>query len=557
MKNKRSLLKRTSALLLAVTLMAGLVWTMPVYADEKMMPQTDVATHTEEEVETESEFTTVVETATEEQTNANEMAATDEVLDQVAVIFWVYRDGTVEEEEKIFNNVKSGTTLAQLGVEFPEVPEYPDLKFEGWKDIAGRPIDENTQIFLQGELIITATYDKSLVSVGHNYIDKDGYYANEITVTTMPKDTLINDVIADALKKEIPEDLHSDLTFKGWDYHVFDEKATVGDWFSENMSAQYEEPRVRFAVWKNGVGPSGGVTDREACDVIFFKVAEKGEVIEIPNSSENYKNIKWTMGLTEEEIASGKIVIDSNDSTRYIYGIGEETDNTEPSNPEEIPDTPSGEEFPQDEVDSIVKDLNDIGDGQSYEVYMDKATVVPNEFLETIKGRDVNVRLRMDGYTWTINGKDVTASNLKDINLEVKFDTDAIPESTVKELAGNNPVQQLSLTHNGNFGFEASLTMVAGKEYAGKYGNLFWYDDDKKMSYIDAGEISSTGGVSLTFSHASDYALVIADHDMGQEAPQKAPKTGDSSAMFMWFMLLMAGVVAMGAVAYRKRACNR
>ncbi len=556
MKNKRSLLRRLGAFLLAVTLMAGLVWTMPVYADEKALPRTDAAAKTEEGAKT--EFLAAVETTTETPTNANEMTVTDEVLDYVAVTFWVYRDGTVEEETKLFYNVQKGTTLAQLGVEFPEVPEYPDLKFESWTDIVGAPVDENTPVMHQGDMIIAATYDKSLVSVVRSYIDKDGYFSNEITVTTMPKDTLINDVITESLKKEAPGDLHPDLTLKGWEYYVIDENATVGNMFSTTMNAQYEESFVRFAVWKNGIGPSGGLSDREACDVIFCKAAEKGEIIEIPKSSEKYGDITWTMGLTEEEKASGKIVVDSN--VRSIYGVGSndgETENTDSSNPEEIPDTPSGEELSQDSIDSITKEIANVVEGESYEVDMDKATVVPNEILESIKGRDVNVSFDMDGYTWTINGKDVKASKLKDINLEVKFNTNVIPESTVKNLAGNNPVQQLSLTHNGNFGFEASLTMNAGEQYAGKYGNLFWYDKDKKMSYIGAGEILSTGEVSLTFSHASDYALVIADHDMGNETSEEAPKTGDSNAMFMWFTLLIASVAAMGAAVYRKRVYHR
>ena len=119
---------------------------------------------------------------------------------------------------------------------------------------------------------------------------------------------------------------------------------------------------------------------------------------------------------------------------------------------------------------------------------MGGATVVPKDILETIKGKDINIQLNMGGYTWTINGKDVTASDLKDINMEVKFNTNAVPSETVKKLAGDNPTQQLSLTHEGDFGFKATLTMNAGAEYAGKHGNLFWYDSNHKMVFIDAGE---------------------------------------------------------------------
>ena len=46
------------------------------------------------------------------------------------------------------------------------------------------------------------------------------------------------------------------------------------------------------------------------------------------------------------------------------------------------------------------------------------------------------------------------------------------PDDVISELAGNNPVKQISLAYSGDFGFKASLTYNIGSEYAGKYGNL-------------------------------------------------------------------------------------
>lgn len=61
------------------------------------------------------------------------------------------------------------------------------------------------------------------------------------------------------------------------------------------------------------------------------------------------------------------------------------------------------------------------------EVDMGDATVVPVEILEAAKGSDIDVVLKMDGYSWTINGKDIKAANLKEINLEVELNANAIP----------------------------------------------------------------------------------------------------------------------------------
>ena len=79
-------------------------------------------------------------------------------------------------------------------------------------------------------------------------------------------------------------------------------------------------------------------------------------------------------------------------------------------------------------------------------VDMDDATVVPKEILKQAQGKDVNVVLEMDGYTWTINGKNIAASDLQDINLEVTRNTNYIPSGIVSAIAGSNPVEQISLT---------------------------------------------------------------------------------------------------------------
>ena len=103
---------------------------------------------------------------------------------------------------------------------------------------------------------------------------------------------------------------------------------------------------------------------------------------------------------------------------------------------------------------------------------MKKATVIPKEVQEAIQGKSVNIVLQMDGYSWTLNGMDVAATNLKDIDLEVKIDTNAIPSNIVASIAGDSPTTQLSLTHNGDFGFRANLSLNLGSEHSGISGNL-------------------------------------------------------------------------------------
>ncbi|MBE5970170.1 MAG: lipase family protein [Lachnospiraceae bacterium] len=161
------------------------------------------------------------------------------------------------------------------------------------------------------------------------------------------------------------------------------------------------------------------------------------------------------------------------------------------------------------------------------------ATVAPVELLEKIQGRNIDLVLDMGEYAWTINGKDIT--DISAINLEVKFE-DNIPAESVSKLAGSKPTKQISLTHDGDFGFTASLTLNMGAEYAGKYGTLYWYTDGN-LKFMNGADIDDNGKVTLTFTHASDYVVVV------NEA--KTPQTGDTSHV-MSYMLL--GIMAFAAV---------
>ena len=87
--------------------------------------------------------------------------------------------------------------------------------------------------------------------------------------------------------------------------------------------------------------------------------------------------------------------------------------------------------LPTETINSVVAAINAAAAGENITVAMGGATVVPKEILEAAKGKDVNIVLDMGGYTWTINGMDILASDLQDINLEVKFDTNAIPSNVV------------------------------------------------------------------------------------------------------------------------------
>jgi len=135
--------------------------------------------------------------------------------------------------------------------------------------------------------------------------------------------------------------------------------------------------------------------------------------------------------------------------------------------------------------------------------------------LDALKGKDVELTLAFDNYSWVIDGKSLTNDTYSSIDMRVTLDSNAIDESVVKSIAKDAPTKQISLAHNGELGFEAKLCINLGSEFAGKFGNLYYYNNDGELEFQTAGEIKEDGAIALSFKHASDYVIVIDKEEHG------------------------------------------
>lgn len=424
------------------------------------------------------------------------------------------------------------------------------------------------------EFSMLAQYDDVLVLLKKGYFNAnggytqgdfylDGAYQGSLAFF-VPKGTTYKELKDMLNAQELPK-MYEGLRFTGWTYLGLTEDMDNQEVTetSVDMKAEYENFIIRYVIWNET-----GETNR-----VFCQTAEAGETVTIPDTFDGVDGkVSWF-----DPIEGTTFVVDSEyreaGGKCYTFaGSGKLSDTSvQPEEPEEPgdPETPETG-LPSEMVDTVIENIQNTDDGQTVTVPMNGATVISKDILQAAKGRDVTIVLDMGGYTWTINGMNILASDLKDINLEVRFDTNAVPSSIVKELAGDQSVRQISLTYNGDFGFKATLTMNAGKEYAGQYGNLYYYDSDGKLVFMNVGAIGADGNVSLDFSHASDYVLVISEQVMnpgngsgGQETSggsgqnansqsQENPKTGDTAplAMMIAIMALGAGI---GIIAVKKR----
>lgn len=169
----------------------------------------------------------------------------------------------------------------------------------------------------------------------------------------------------------------------------------------------------------------------------------------------------------------------------------------------------------------VIEDqIEKAADGDMVSVDMNGTTTVPSDIFEKVKGRDVSVSFDMgNGATWTVNGK--TVEDIKgDIDMGVTFGADAgksIPVDIINSITGER--------------YSVNLT----------------------FAYSGAGEIDGNGNTQLTFTHASDYTIVINDKvmngaDTAEEQNREngqTPETGDAGAeaMIYWGFALISSII--------------
>ncbi len=143
------------------------------------------------------------------------------------------------------------------------------------------------------------------------------------------------------------------------------------------------------------------------------------------------------------------------------------------------------------------------------------STKLDKEVFETLAGQDITLEIALEGgVTWTVNGQDIPAdANLDDLDLGVEMNSDGIPVDVVNSITGERDTVQMTLAHNGAFGFTMTLTAPLGVENAGYWANLYHYDEDAEaLNFEAAAKIDEDGSVTIPFSHASQYAIVIDTH---------------------------------------------
>ena len=248
------------------------------------------------------------------------------------------------------------------------------------------------------------------------------------------------------------------------------------------------------------------------------------------------------------------------------------TGSTEKSNADAVEDGRDARPFLKGENgkegwDVIREEAKQAPAGEEITVDMNGTTEVPGSLFNLIRGEDLTVVFAMDnGITWSVNGRDVTVEGVRDIDFDVKYGEQAegnIPVSVINNVTGEKFYTGLSLAYDGEFGFQAVLTLNMDQKNAGLYASLYYYNEQTgELEFICEEEIAEDGSVALTFTHASEYILVVdaktteqepADTETGNVQPADtgivAAPAQEENHTAWWIFLIGAVAAAVGALA--------
>ena len=235
-----------------------------------------------------------------------------------------------------------------------------------------------------------------------------------------------------------------------------------------------------------------------------------GKLTSLPTSTrDGYDFLGWYTAGGDRVTTDTVFTADTTLYARWAEQAGPGDDDKPPY----IPPQPTGPNTGNSEGwDDIQEEIGQAQPGDTITIDMNGETEVPAEMFEEVAGKDVTVELDLGGgITWTVNGQDVpTDTSLSDLDLGVDLGTNGISADVINTVTGAYGTVQMTLAHDGAFGFTLTLTAPLGRENAGYWANLYHYDEAAgKLVYTASSLVDGNGYASLPVGSAGQYALVL------------------------------------------------
>ena len=174
--------------------------------------------------------------------------------------------------------------------------------------------------------------------------------------------------------------------------------------------------------------------------------------------------------------------------------------------------------------DRAIDDIQDARPGDTVEITLRPGrTTLEREVFEELAGQDITLEIDAgDGVLWIVNGQDIPEdTRLHDLDLDVDLGDSGIPTTVLNAVTGEIGTVQLSLAHDGQFGFTMTLSAPLGRDNADYWANFYYYNErGRELEFQQAVRIERDGTAEFALDHASDYAIVI---DTDSHEPVELP----------------------------------
>ena len=148
-----------------------------------------------------------------------------------------------------------------------------------------------------------------------------------------------------------------------------------------------------------------------------------------------------------------------------------------------------------------------------------KNTEISQNILKMAKNYGVDMVVGLtNGLSWSIPSASMDKELPGKLNLGARITENVIPDELIEAIGETTDYVELSLAHDGEFGFEATLTIPVKEQREGTFANLYYYNPNlEQLEFVIATKVTKEGEIKLTFSHASDYLIVFAETSLEKE----------------------------------------
>lgn len=190
-------------------------------------------------------------------------------------------------------------------------------------------------------------------------------------------------------------------------------------------------------------------------------------------------------------------------------------------------------------VNADLKEKNTSNSVYTKNIMTGKNILVPDMIVKTLQSGKGTLAMHTGvGVTFSISAADIP-QNVSDgsVNLTVNAGGIKAPRAQVTEkTAGALLSRQIAMADRGSFGVNVNMHFGLGKDYAGKFANLYYYSETSgRLEYLGSYQINSDGQAMFGIPGGADFLLTVTDArpnekavSMGRSSSGYTVKKGDT-----------------------------